>query len=182
MAKHIKEIIDQTTGEILPGYVIPRQPGLYDPRAACEECCIEDWGPSLTQQSQREDADINTIVKRFGLTGTLPQNVRVPEYGDFDGINDYHTAMNAVTAAQSAFNQLPAGIRARFDNDPAKFHDYAVNPENIDGLREMGLAKPKEPNQETKNGPGGNVPPGGTPGTSPKPGEAKGDTGNTGVT
>ena len=56
-----------------------RSPYNYDRQAACDECCIEDFGPSMTQQSQAEEADINTIVKRFGLTGKMPDNIRVPQ-------------------------------------------------------------------------------------------------------
>lgn len=42
---------------------------------------------SLAQQHMAEDADINVIVKRFGLTGQLPQGHRMPEFGDFTGVS-----------------------------------------------------------------------------------------------
>lgn len=151
----------------LPWYVKPRQPGMYDPRAACEECCITDFGPSLTQQNQAEEADINTIVKRFGLTGQLPTNVRTPTYGDFTHVTDYQSALNAVRAAEDAFMKMPAAIRTRFDNDPEKFVEYCSDEQNLDQLREWGLAVPKA--KEAANGPTGDVPPSGAPGAAPKP-------------
>ena len=97
--------------------------------------------PSLAVQSARDDADINTIVRRFGLTGTLPQSLRLPEYGDYDAVYDYHSAQLAIVQADREFMTIPAEIRAKFDNDPGSFFLYAADPANIDGLREMGLAK-----------------------------------------
>ena len=73
---------------------------------------------SLTQQQFKEDADINVIVKRFGLTGELPDDVRMPQSGDFTGIPDFHTALNLVRATQEEFMRVPAEIRGRFQNDP----------------------------------------------------------------
>lgn len=95
---------------------------------------------SLAKQSFREECDINTIVRNFGLTGQLPDDVRPPTYGDFSGIFDFHSAMNAVAEAQEAFDALPAEVRARFHNDPGAFVDFCSNPENLPDLRKMGLA------------------------------------------
>ena len=46
----------------------------------------------MAVQSQRDEADINTIVRRFGLSGELPQGVRAPTYGDFEDIVDFQAA------------------------------------------------------------------------------------------
>ena len=49
-----------------------RSPYNYDMSAVSDEtglCCEDE---SLAIQSAKEDADINTIVRRFGLTGELP--------------------------------------------------------------------------------------------------------------
>jgi phage internal scaffolding protein len=150
----------------------------YDEESFSNVGAVEDFGPSLALQSQREDADINTIVKRFGLTGEIPQNVRLPTYGDFVGISDYHAAMNAIGEANSSFQLLPADIRSRFDNDPGKFVDFCSDPDNIDGLREMGLAKPKQEVKSDGNvqrasedaGAAGEAPGGGSGGDAAKPG------------
>lgn len=112
----------------------------YDPAVVSDACAISEFDVSKTVQADAEDADINVIVRRFGLTGQMPQNVRAPQYGDFDGITDYHSAMNAISAANSAFNQMPADVRARFQNDPALFVDFCSDPANLSALREMGLA------------------------------------------
>jgi phage internal scaffolding protein len=78
----------------------------------------------MAQQQFREECDINTIMERFGRTGELVAPIRMPQYGDFDGVNDYHSAMNAIVEAQSAFDSLPAKVRARFSNDPAEFLEF----------------------------------------------------------
>lgn len=147
--------------KITPPFV--RSPGNYDPVAACEECCVQDFGPSLTQQSQAEDADINTIVRRFGLTGTVPINHRLPQEGDFEGVFDYKSAMDAITAAQSNFNRYPAAIRARFDNDPGKFVDFCEDKNNLPELRKLGLAPEATDTPPTGAGGTPTAPAGATP-------------------
>lgn len=105
--------------------------------------------PSLTVQSDAEDADINTIVKRFGLTGLLPNNVRAPESADFTDVFDFQSAMNALRATQEAFMEMPADVRDRFGNDPAKFADFCTTVDssgelvNRDEMVKLGLAVPK---------------------------------------
>ena len=117
---------------------------LYDFVARSNASALVCEDPSLTVQSDSVDADINVIVARFGITGKMPENVRLPQYGDFDGVTSYLDAMLVMERADKEFMSLPAEVRAKFDNDPSVFHDIAANPENIDYLRELGLAKAKE--------------------------------------
>jgi len=98
--------------------------------------------PSLAIQSQKDEADINNIVRNFGVTGRLPGAVTLPTYGDFTGVDDYRSALEAVNAAQNAFMQIPSAIRAQFDHDPGAWADFAANPANLPQLREWGLAPP----------------------------------------
>ncbi|WNK14540.1 MAG: internal scaffolding protein [Microvirus sp.] len=104
--------------------------------------CPED---TLAQQQFKDDADINVIVRRFGVTGELPQNVRMPTYGDFSEVVDYHTAMNAIRASQDAFDALPGAIRERFSNNPAKFVDFCSDDRNMDEARLLGLVPAAAP-------------------------------------
>lgn len=120
-----------------------RSPYNYDRRQASDEAAAfsENPGESLTVQSMAEDADINVIVHRFGITGKLPDNPRVPSYGDFSEVTDYRSALEAVRNADEAFMELPARVRAEFDNDPQKLLAFASNPDNLPRMRELGLAK-----------------------------------------
>lgn len=111
----------------------------YDKNAAGNEDAINCQDPSLTKQSFTEESDINTIVKRFNLTGQLPTNVRMPTYADYNDVFDFHTAMNAIAQANEAFDKMPADIRARFHNNPAEFVDFCSNEANRAEAEKMGL-------------------------------------------
>ena len=116
----------------------------YDTDQASLESGLSCDDPSLTHQSFAEECDINTIVRRFGLTGELPTALRLPTYQDFEGVFDFQTAMHAIMQAEDAFMALPADLRARFGNDAARFVDFCSAPENADELVRLGLAeKPK---------------------------------------
>ena len=135
-----------------------RTPYNYDRDKASNESALHCKDQSLTKQSFAEDADINTIVRRFGLTGQLPDNVRVPQYGDFTEVFDFHTAMNAVRTAQESFMALPPNIRARFHNDPQELLEFCEDPENRPEAIRIGLVERKP---EPQGGP--TSPPQGSP-------------------
>lgn len=120
-----------------------RSPYNYDVRAASLEAAINfyfDVEPSRTVQSEKDQADINVIVKNFGLTGKLPLVDRPPSYGDFEGVFDYQTARNLIRAADESFMGLSAEVRSRFSNDPAKFVEFCSDESNIEEMRKLGLA------------------------------------------
>ena len=94
---------------------------------------------SRAQQSDLKDADINEIVRKFGLTATIPVGFRLPEYGDFSGVGDFRTAMDAVRNAQENFDSLPAELRARFGNNPQLLLEFVSNAENKDEAIKLGL-------------------------------------------
>lgn len=101
--------------------------------------------PHLTIQSAREETDINFIVKKFGLTGQFKPPARLPSYGDFTGVEDFHSAMNAIRTAEEGFMDLPSNIRTRFGNDPQLYLEFVTNPENKEEMYKMGLAKRPPP-------------------------------------
>lgn len=132
-----------------------RSPYNYDRDAVSWGTALVCEGKSLTLQSQAQEADINVIMKRFGVTGQLPQVAVPPSFGDFDaGDLDYRTALDVIRAADQSFMQLDASVRARFFNDPARFVEFCEDPKNLDEMVRMGLAVRKEPEN----------PPGPTPG------------------
>ena len=116
---------------------------LYDFKSRSDVTAVLCLDASRTVQADAADADINTIVRRFGLTGTLPESFRVPLLEDYSEVGDFHSAQLAIAEAHANFMLIPADVRAKFSNDPGIFLDFAVNPDNIDTLRELGLAKPK---------------------------------------
>lgn len=114
----------------------------YDRDVASQESGLVCEDESLAIQSAAEEADINTIVRRFGLTGQLPDQVSMPRYGDFSGLPDFHAAMNLVRTTQEEFLRVPADVRARFGNDPQAFMEFLEDDRNRDEARRMGLLKP----------------------------------------
>lgn len=120
-----------------------RTPYNYDVDKVSDETGLVCSDPSLAQQNFKDESDINYIVRQFGLTGDLPSQPLSPQYGDFTGVLDYHSAVNAVLAAQDEFDHLPAQIRARFNNDPAQLIDFLDNEENRDEATKLGLVVEK---------------------------------------
>lgn len=117
----------------------------YDTRAASAACALVCPEPTRTQIHQAAEADINTIVRNFGVTGKLPVVPVPPSYGDFDlGVHDYRSALDLIRAADDSFKKLDAEVRKRFDHDPAKFLEFCSDPNNIAEMRKMGLALPSE--------------------------------------
>jgi len=114
----------------------------YDQEAASRESAFVCVGESRTKQSFKDECDINVIVKRFGVTGMLPQNVRAPMYGDFTMVGDFRSAMEVIRSTQASFDAMSAEVRARFNNDPQSFLEFCSRKENLDEMRRMGLAKP----------------------------------------
>ena len=119
--------------------VFLRTPYNYDKDAASNESGLHCEDVSLAQQHFKDECDVNTILQKFNITGILPEQTLSPRYGDFTGIGDYHSALNAVMAAQDEFELLPAQIRARFENDPAKLIEFLNDDNNRPEAEELGL-------------------------------------------
>jgi len=82
---------------------------------------------TIVQQHYAVDHDINTILRRFKVTGALPLggNMSEPVYGDFTGIEDYESAVEKVRRAQEDFMRLPPELREKFGNNPGGLIEYA---------------------------------------------------------
>ena len=116
-----------------------RTPYNYDTNAASDESGLHCEDATLAQQHFKDECDINNILRQFNVTGLLPEAPLSPRYGDFSGITDYHTAMNAVIAAEDGFMALPADLRARLQNDPAQLIDFLSDENNRSEAEKLGL-------------------------------------------
>lgn len=110
-------------------------------QASCETglACLDE---SLTQQDQAED--VNDLVRKFGITGKMPLNIRTPQYGDFTGIGTYQECLQAVRDAENEFMKLPALIRERFKHNPQNFLDFVEDPKNASEGEKLGIWKLKK--------------------------------------
>lgn len=111
----------------------------YDVDKASDESGLMCLDASMAKQSFAEEVDINTLVKRFGLDGELPVNVRMPEYGDFTSVVDFQSAMNSIATANEAFDSMPAAVRSRFHNDPQEFVSFCFDDANAAEAAKLGL-------------------------------------------
>ncbi len=100
-------------------------------------------GESRTHQSFADDADINTILGKWRNHDITPViNPGTPVYEDFSNATDYLAALNAVQHANDLFDSMPARVRKRCDNDPAKLIEFLENPANEQEAIDLGLLNP----------------------------------------
>lgn len=101
---------------------------------------------SLTEQSHAADCDVNNIMKKYARTG-LVTHARDGEMQFFDctTVTEYQDACNLVIDAKALFDELPAELRARFDNDPIGLLEFIADPGNEEEARELGLIEPSAP-------------------------------------
>lgn len=93
----------------------------------------------FTDQSFKEEADINTIMAKYQSTGEMPVlNQTHPQYLDVTE-QDFHTHMNFILEAQALFDDLPSKIRDRFGNDPAAFLGFVNDEANYPEMARLGL-------------------------------------------
>lgn len=118
-----------------------RSPYNYDLAQASDDAAIppDQQGLSMTIQSHAEDADINVLMRRFGVTGQITQTLNLPDYADYSEVGDYQSAMNQLLDAQRQFNSLPPSLRSRYNNNPQAFLEAVASGEALPALREAGL-------------------------------------------
>lgn len=100
--------------------------------------------PSLTQQHFTDEVNLNTMVKRMGLTdGSIPAAAFDPKlFGPITDFGEGHNLKDVLDASRAAgelFGQLPADIRRRFNNDPGYLLDFVLNPANAEESLRLGL-------------------------------------------
>lgn len=121
------------------------------------------------KQSFKDQCDINKILKKAQVTGTLSHIAKYDQkYGDYGDFN-YEDAMNKIAEANTMFYELPSEVRAgEFHNKPAKFLDFVKThtPEQIKEKLPM-LAAPGHQFPDVVGGPQVAAEPG--PGASPSP-------------
>ncbi|AXH74171.1 MAG: internal scaffolding protein [Microviridae sp.] len=96
----------------------------YDGDLVSNETGFSSDEVTLTHQSFREEADINVIVKRYGINDALPTGMSIPSYADFTGVTDYRDALDLINAGNIAFSSMPADVRSRFNNDASLFVEH----------------------------------------------------------
>lgn len=79
---------------------------------------IDTGSESKVQQQFAGEVDVNTIMRRYGISQSAPLGPATGVYGDFTDISDYESAVARIEGARDRFAALPAEVRERFMNDP----------------------------------------------------------------
>jgi len=119
----------------------PKFKTAYDAYERRTKNFLGDNAISMTEQSHKEECDINNIVAKYQKTGVIDHRSKYePQYG-FATSADLQTALNTIKTADNMFNDLPSSIRDRFNNSPGAFLDFVQDKDNHQEMFEMGLAK-----------------------------------------
>ncbi len=97
-----------------------------------------------TKQSFKDETDIEKIMARFDVTGTISHLSKWQGvYADFSDF-DFHEQSTKLTRGREIFDELPAEVRQEFGQSPAAFFNYVNDPANADDLRKKlpALARP----------------------------------------
>jgi len=104
--------------------------------------------PSVTKQSYAEALNIDNIIRRLGQAPIQAAQDFEAIYGEFDS-TDLHDCMDKVNNANRLFAEVPSNIRGQFENNPGLYIDFVTNPDNLEKVREMGLAEALKPETRT---------------------------------
>ncbi len=103
-----------------------------------------EYKDGRTKQCFKDDCDINKIMTRFEVTGTISHLAKWEGvYADFSDF-DFQMQTQQLTRGREIFDELPAEVRKEFGQSPAAFFKYVNDPANADDLRKKlpALAKP----------------------------------------
>lgn len=154
------------------GATVPRIRSAYDgSRVSVPLVCTA--AEDRTQQSFKDECNINVLMKRYEKTGILPQGRDIPmQYADVSAI-DFQSSMDRVALVRGVFSQLDARTRLRFENDPEQMLEFVANPDNAAEAVKLGLLEPRakaQPPLKAAEEPVGSV---GTPPAAPTAPTAK---------
>lgn len=102
--------------------------------------------PSKTDQSFKDDCDVNIVLQRFMKTGDESIFRKGGSYSDVSEVPDLLEAHLNLQRAKLAFDQLPAQLRKKLENNPLMLEQYLADPANHEEAIELGLlrARPED--------------------------------------
>lgn len=101
----------------------------------------------FTEQNHKKECDINLILKKYDKTGLIQHLQKFEgKFGDLTGM-DFKTMQDTIADAKTNFNLLPAEVRSRFENNPAKLLEFMENPQNREEGIELGLIAKDTPEE-----------------------------------
>lgn len=109
---------------------------------------VQDIADDRAKQSFKDECDINRIMRGYVKGSSIEHYVRHgASYGDFSPLS-FHEAMNSYIKVNEMFEDLPAAVRKRFNQDPKGFLEFVQarddkgNLVNLEEMRKLKLAPP----------------------------------------
>lgn len=153
-------LADTIIGTVPPFFKTPWNHNTNDESNRVALTCTDE---TRTQQHLAAETDINNILAKFMAGGDLPITGQ-PNYVHIaDGADDLQDNMVTRWEVDQAWEALPKAAQ-NILRTPEQFCDYVEHcmaTGDLDPLRELGLAKPKQPPESLPDPP--NAPQGDTP-------------------
>ena len=106
-------------------------------------------GKTLTERHHAKTCNINAIMAKYNKTGLVDHiNRHEARYGDVSGA-DFQRAQNLIAEQKTIFHELPAAVRAAYDNDPAIYLDEVLTEEGQERHAALLDPDPDKPDLET---------------------------------
>lgn len=152
--------------------VFYKTPHNHNRNAESDRVALTCNDKSLTDQSFKDDADINIIMERALRTKQIPM-ILSPQFADTTQLLTQFEMRSRIAENNATFYKLSADIRAEFQNDPAQWEKQVLQDlltGDDEHLRLMGIEPPPRPPVEPPAGnPAPAAPEGaGTPVPAPK--------------
>ena len=101
------------------------------------ELFVPEQQPTLTKQAFKDDADVNKILQKYQMTGTMSHLDRFERiYGDYSDY-DFDEHQRKLAQGREIFDALPSEIRREFKNSLKEFFGFVNDPANVDRLPEV---------------------------------------------
>lgn len=101
------------------------------------EPVVFDYSDGRTKQSFGDSTDINKILQKAAITGSISHLEKYEaQYGDFSDF-DFFEAQQQLARGKEIFDALPAEVRKDFGQSPANFFEFVDDPANRGKLRSI---------------------------------------------
>lgn len=87
---------------------------------------VQEWKQPATIPKHDPEADINVIYRKTQLGQNVNAAKTMPTYGDFSNLLQYDAMLEAMNAAQDAFNNLSAEERRKYHDSPREYYDQTL--------------------------------------------------------
>lgn len=95
--------------------------------------------PSKTQKQFADECSTDRIVEKFLRGEPVAQASKPAIYADLTKVPDFEALQARLSALSAWFEDLPASVRAEFDNDPQKALEELTKPGRLSDAVELGL-------------------------------------------